>query len=638
MRKFILKPFAAAALLTPTLFAAVTGNFVPDAVFKGSSLTGWRSIGSVKWSAQNGEIIAAPEARQSGWLMHERTLQDVALAASWRCAGDCKVAVLLRAETLPNGGMRGILASLTEPGTPSFRVTLDAAGNELSRERLRTGPGGVYRVAPDGPAPAGAAPATGPVRTPDGTLIPLPRPSADFRPSEWNTIEFALDANVLRTWRNNLSTGQTVAEEDFGRFGPFALWVGGTGDVRFRDVAWRDLQPKPNSPEKVSSRFRKQSLSPFYYGWGPTVADINRDGVADVVAGPFWYAGPSYTTAREIYMAKTINPSTDFYLGVQYAGDFNGDGWTDILNVEFTKPSLLFINPKGASHRWEQHTITGVLSSEMSLMRDVDGDGKPDLVYKDSQNQYVYVKPDPAKPTEMWQVHPISEKAPWPNHGLGLGDLNGDGRIDMLNPVGWWEQPKNGAGEGPWKYHPWAFSDWNRTSPGGAEMAVYDVNGDGLKDVVTSLHAHGFGLAWFEQKKAATGELSFVQHDIMGDFTSKNAGRVTFTEPHGATSADMDGDGIPDFITGKRNYSHHDSFIDPDPFGDPVLYVYRTVRNPKVPGGAEFVPELIHNNSGVGSSVTVADLNGDGAPEIITSTKTGSFIFWNRGKAKPAAK
>ena len=271
-------------------------------------------------------------------------------------------------------------------------------------------------------------------------------------------------------------------------------------------------------------------------------------------------------------------------------------------------------------------------------MRDVDGDGKPDLVYKDSQNQYVYVKPDPAKPTEMWQVHPISEKAPWPNHGLGLGDLNGDGRIDMLNPVGWWEQPKNGAGEGPWKYHPWAFSDWNRTSPGGAEMAVYDVNGDGLKDVVTSLHAHGFGLAWFEQKKAATGDISFVQHDIMGDFTSKNAGGVTFTEPHGATSADMDGDGIPDFITGKRNYSHHDSFIDPDPFGDPVLYVYRTVRNPKVPGGAEFVPELIHNNSGVGSSVTVADLNGDGAPEILTSTKTGSFIFWNRGKAKPAAK
>ena len=44
-----------------------------------------------------------------------------------------------------------------------------------------------------------------------------------------------------------------------------------------------------------------------------------------------------------------------------------------------------------------------------------------------------------------------------------------------------------------------------RSSPGGAEMAVYDVNGDGLNDVVTSLQAHGWGLSWFEQKKAADG-------------------------------------------------------------------------------------------------------------------------------------
>ena len=218
---------------------------------------------------------------------------------------------------------------------------------------------------------------------------------------------------------------------------------------------------------------------------------------------------------------------------------------------------------------------------------------------------------------------------------MGIGDVNKDGRLDLLNGYGWWEQPAKGIAAGAWIYHPAAFGRWSRSSPGGAEIAVYDVNGDGLNDVVTSLQAHGWGLSWFEQKKAASGEISFVEHSIMGDFSTKNAGNVTFSQLHGSGYADIDGDGIPDFITGKRFWSHLDNWIDPDPYGAPVLYVYRTVRNPKAPGGAEFVPELVHNRSGMGSHVALVDLNKDGAPEIVTSTKRGTFIFWNQWK-KPA--
>jgi hypothetical protein len=124
----------------------------------------------------------------------------------------------------------------------------------------------------------------------------------------------------------------------------------------------------------------------------------------------------------------------------------------------------------------------------------------------------------------------------------------------------------------------------------------------------------------------------------MGHTAEESAGGVVFTEPHGTAVADVDGDGIPDFIVGKRYWSHLDDYFDPDPYGPAVLYWYRTVRDKSAPGGAKLVPELIHNRSGVGSDVLAKDLNGDGAIDIVTSTRSGTYIFWGtpskHGKVK----
>lgn len=453
-----------------------------------------------------------------------------------------------------------------------------------------------------------------------------------LKAGDWNELEIVIDANILRPFLNDaggISGG--VADEEFARFGAIALYAGGTGAVTFKDIAVKDLQPRVAEPEKISNRFRMQALNEFYYSWGPAIADINHDGIQDIVAGPYYYIGPDFNVAREIYMAQTIDPSTKYFNGVQFAYDFTGDGWPDVINSLFTQPTILYVNPKGESRRWDSYTVTEAISSEIALLRDSDGDGTLEYIFKDGNNQIVSGTPDPKNPTGTWNKRPLTERGPWTNHGLGMGDVNSDGRVDLLNGYGWFEQPAKGTA-GTWTYHPAAFARWSRSSPGGAEMAVYDVNGDGLNDVVTSLQAHGWGLSWFEQKKA-DGKITFTEHSIMGDFSTKNAGNVTFSEPHGTAFADIDGDKIPDFITGKRFWAHLDTSIDPDPYGPPVLYVYRTVRNKKAPGGAEFVPELVHNRSGMGSLAAVADLNKDGSPEIITSTKRGTFVFWNNWKS-----
>ena len=271
------------------------------------------------------------------------------------------------------------------------------------------------------------------------------------------------------------------------------------------------------------------------------------------------------------------------------------------------------------------------VGNEETLLKDIDGDGKPDIIHA-GLNTLRYSHPDPGNPTGTWITKTISEPGPWGvniGHGLGVGDINGDGRMDFLNAYGWWEQPPAGS-TGLWTHHPTPFGRWGASQggAGGAELCAYDVNGDGLIDVVGPQEGHGFGIAWWEQRRDAAGKISFVEHPVMDNFVTKNAGDVIFTEPHAATCADMDGDGIPDLITGKR-YMSHFGYSDPDPWSEPVLYVYRTVRNKQAPGGAEFVPELVHNRSGVGSHFVVADMNNDGMPDIVTSANLGTFVFLN---------
>ena len=448
-----------------------------------------------------------------------------------------------------------------------------------------------------------------------------------------------IDSNILRLWMNkgggNAAGTGGAADEELGLFGPIALFAGGTGEVHFRDVSYRDLSVKPIAPEQLSPNFRMVRLTPFYYSFASAAADFDRDGNMDVVSGPFIFFGPEFTKKREIYLALATQPGVSFSSNwLEFAGDFTGDGWPDVL-LASTSGTILYVNPKGEPRRWDafKNVIPpGPSVAEVTVMKDIDGDGKADLVYMGG-GALRWARADPTNPTGQWLSTQVGEPGTYVAHGIGAGDINGDGKPDILNAYGWWENP--GKADTPmWKYHPQAFGRSNgRGAPGGAEMCVYDVNGDGLNDVVTSLQAHVFGLAWFEQKRDAAHNVTFERHMISDDFASKNAGNVTFSEPHGSTCADMDGDGVPDFVVGKRFFSHQESYTDPDPMGPAVLYVYKTVRNKNAPGGAEFVPSLVHNASGAGSQITVTDLNKDGINDIATGGELGAFVFLGAPRA-----
>ena len=663
---------------------AARWNFIPDWTFKGSDLgSDWTVVGQATWKAANGELVGTPTAPEGGWLVLNRVLQDVQFGADLKCGTGCKAGILVRAHKQADGSLSGLFVPYGEGDPGLFMVTIDASGRETSRAPLTGGGiGNMVRYAPPPPDPnaparggpgrgagapgapaAAAAPAAGvpPGAAPAGAdargaLGPGGRAGVPagptgrgrgpvFTPEEWNDIGVIADVNTLRKLMNGGVAGSQAV--DMSGFGMIALYVGGSGEARYRDVSYQDVGLKRFPVEKTSANFSVRRVNPYFYAFSVAAADMNRDGNMDLVSGPFIYYGPDFTTAREFYAAETLSPSTDFPSTIDpngpsergagnwvaFAADFTGDGWPDVLLAN-TSGSALYVNPKGEARRWEVHK--GIIppantsQAEINMLADVDKDGKLDLVYMTQQTGISWAKPDPANPTGTWIGVSVGGQGTYAAHGIGAGDINGDGRIDLLNGTGWWEQPASGPTTPNWTFHPGPFGN------GGAEMAVYDVNGDKLNDVVSARQAHGFGLNWYEQRRDAAGAISFVEHVIFKDYSTpdQNAGGVAFSELHGSTMADVNGDGVPDFIVGKRLWSHHESFLDPDPYGAPVLYAYLTVRDPKAPGGARFVPELIDNASGAGSQVVAVDMNKDGIVDVLTGGANGSFIFFGKPRSK----
>lgn len=378
---------------------------------------------------------------------------------------------------------------------------------------------------------------------------------------------------------------------------------------------------------KTLHDFETKQLSDVFYSEGANFGDFNKDGVMDIVSGPYWYEGPSFEKKHEYYPAKPFNPmgySDNFFA---YSYDFNQDGWMDILIYGFPgKDASWYENPKGKGGHWKRHKVMGVVDNESPTFKDMNGDGQPDVLCSVG-GYYGYATFDVSKPGEAWKFHAISNKSAGGRftHGLGAGDVNGDGLMDVLERTGWWEQPKDWDGKSEWKKHNVPFAP-----SGSAQMFAGDVDGDGDNDVVTSLQAHGYGLAWYEQIQM-DGKITFNKHVIMNSKPEDNKYGVKFSQLHAVAYVDMDGDGVKDIITGKRWWAHGPKG-DAEPNAAAVVYWFKVQRNGKGAENVDFIPYQIHDDSGVGTQLIVGDFTGDKKPDIVVGNKRGTFVHIHKTK------
>ncbi|MCM4164553.1 MULTISPECIES: VCBS repeat-containing protein [unclassified Arenibacter] len=362
--------------------------------------------------------------------------------------------------------------------------------------------------------------------------------------------------------------------------------------------------------QETPLEFKKTILTRDFISEGVAVADLNKDGLMDIVAGYYWFEAPSWKR-HEMAPSRTFDPWKEYCESFLNLGmDVNLDRWDDVVIIDYPgKPGFWFENPKNKSEVWKKHTIANGMgiSNESPGFVDMDGDGRLDILCGDVDKKQIVWLQAPTNPgNTQWKRFPISaENVPGTerfSHGIGIGDIDDDGLEDVLIAEGWFKG-KADKTEGNWEFHPTSLSEPC------SHMQVLDVNNDGKNDVVTA-SAHALGIWWHEQ----VGPKNFNTHIISN----------TTSQTHATIMADLNGDGKKELIAGKRYLAHNGN--DAGDSDAPIL-LYIEFTTEKSPYSQE---HIIDHDSGAGLNIVVEDMNKDHRPDIVIANKNGVFLFENR--------
>ena len=364
-----------------------------------------------------------------------------------------------------------------------------------------------------------------------------------------------------------------------------------------------------------SPNFKKTILTRDFISEGVAVADLNKDGKQDIIAGYYWFEAPNWVK-HEMAPSRTFNPRKEYSESfLNHAMDVNLDGWDDVIIVGYPgTPGLWVENPKNKPGVWNKHIIADSvgIGNESPGFIDIDGDGRLDILCADVKKKQIVWLQAPTKKGEMqWKRFALSQEnvagTDRFSHGIGYGDINMDGIKDVVIKDGWFEGKKDKK-SGDWEFHAANFGEPC------SHMQVLDVNGDGKNDVLTA-SAHKLGIWWHEQI-LKDGKIDFITHEM-----SK-----TTSQTHSSIMADLNGDGKAEFITGKRFLAHNGNDAGD---GDIPILMYFEFNSKKVP---YYTEHIIDNDSGAGLNIAIKDINNDKKLDIIIANKNGVFLLENTMK------
>lgn len=382
-----------------------------------------------------------------------------------------------------------------------------------------------------------------------------------------------------------------------------------------RAAAWaQGMGPAPAGADNFGeSPYRPLPLTFFAHRLGTdhcegvSVMDMNGDGRPDIVSGAYWYENPGAAGGpwprhqfREVALiGEFVSDCNEFVF------DVNKDGRPDLVTAGWQRDGLWwFENPGRVGPMWQAHKICHSIDTEGMAIGDLLGSGKADdlLACHYNSEGLLWVNFAGREPV----VHHVGERidggrhGQGDGHGVGVGDVDGDGKNDILTRHGWFRNID--AAHDRWEWHP----DWD-LQEAGFPIVAYDVNGDGLMDIIYG-HGHDYGLYWLEQVGGGAGR-SWRRH-LIDD---------SFSQVHAIALADLDGDGQPELIAGKRYRS------DPNPGNyDPlVVYYYKLDR-----ASRRFTryPVSYNGTAEAGTQILAVDIDGDGDLDIVVAGKTG--VHW----------
>jgi dienelactone hydrolase len=359
--------------------------------------------------------------------------------------------------------------------------------------------------------------------------------------------------------------------------------------------------------------FRRHDINPESNFSACAAIDVNRDGKLDMVSGAWWYEAPSWKkhALREV---ELIRGRYDDYSNLPL--DVNGDGWLDLVSANYRSRKLYWIEHPGKSlGPWKTHLVDMPGGMETARLVDLDGDGRIDVLPNGTDFAAwweVKLEKTNSGAVPRWVQHELPRELA--GHGIGSGDVNGDGRIDLIGPRGWLEAPADRRKD-RWLWH----ADFDLHRDCGIPILAFDVDADGDNDLVWG-RGHHVGIYWLEQLGAGRG---WAQHAM----------DTSWSQIHSLLLADLDNDGRPEVIAGKRYLGHDGRDIgEYDP-----LMVYAYTFLPKT---RSWQRRLISAGGPVGFALDpkAVDLDADGDQDLLASDLRG--LYWlenlhvNKSKAE----